>query len=432
MASMRTVYVIIGAILSVSILFTIGTVAAGNFDNSQHNSNASVDGTSIAAGRLKFQTQKHGPSNRVIENALLGISLKKMVRRNSQYVENLPDGRQVTFTMQPELQKFADQLFERYRIPAGAAVILNSKTGKVLSFTQHRRNPEYSPKSSVALDPSPPAASLFKIVTLAALLEKGNVTPSMKNCYSGGGSKLLMRHLREPSIGNRACVTLTAAIGKSINAVFARLSDARLDKTILEQYADRFGFNRSIPFDVPIEPSRAEIPTDRLERARTAAGFWHTHLSPLHAALIFQSLAQNGAMLKPYIVESVKDSDGTLIYKSKPQYMGHTVKKETALALINALKSTVNRGTARKAFHDRRGVSYLPGVEVAGKTGTLTGSRPYRAYTWFAGVAPADDPEIAISVLVVNEPRWRIKASGIASQLLARYFKLESQTALRL
>lgn len=87
------------------------------------------------------------------------------------------------------------------------------------------------------------------------------------------------------------------------------------------------------------------------------------------------------------------------------------------------MKNTVKRGTARKSFKDSKGVPYLPGIEVAGKTGTLTGRSPYRAYSWFVALAPADNPEIAISVLVVNEPKWRIKSAPFAAQLLQKYFE---------
>jgi cell division protein FtsI/penicillin-binding protein 2 len=86
---------------------------------------------------------------------------------------------------------------------------------------------------------------------------------------------------------------------------------------------------------------------------------------------------------------------------------------------------TTRSGTARKAFHDKRGLPYLPGIQVAGKTGTLTDVRPYRAYTWFVGAAPVENPEVVASVLVINEPLWRIKASEIAMQLLRKYFEIK-------
>ncbi len=356
---------------------------------------------------------------------LEGVSLTKMKLVDGRYREVLEDGRVVTFTVDPELQAYAEKVFEQYKVPAGAAVIMNSRTGRVLAMAQRRATLNFSPTDDVALDPTPPAASLFKIVTTAALLEQTEVSPKTKTCYWGGGSRLRMENLQDPPAGKGACVSLEAAFGRSVNSVYAILSDRRLKKGVIEQYAKKFYFNQQIPFDVPFEKSTADIPTERLERARTAAGFWHTHLSPLHAASIVQSIAQKGAMLRPYIVEKVESKDGALLHEASTKYLGHVVKKETALAMMNVMTYTVSRGTARKAFKDGRGVPYLPIVSVAGKTGTLNGKNPYRAYTWFAGAAPADNPEVSIAVLVVNDPKWRIKAPGAAALLLKKYFELK-------
>ncbi len=409
---MLRVYLIVGLILSVSGLGTAAAVAI--------------------RAEAETPSEKQSPTKTppiVVEeqkpiDPLKGIDVAKMERSNGRYSQTLDDGRKATFTVEPTLQRFADDMFDSYRVPAGAAVILNSRTGRVLALSQRRGSARYAEIPAVALDPSPPAASLFKIVTAAALLEKGNVETGTKTCYRGGSSRLLLEHLEDAPRAKSACASLGTALGRSINAIFAKLADRRLERGILSEYAKRFGFNRPLPFDVPIKESIADIPKDRLERARTAAGFWHTHLSPLHAAMMVQSLAQKGAMLRPYVVEKVSGEDGALLHEAKPKYLRHTVDEKTAKALVRAMTSTVRRGTARKAFRDRRGVPYLPNVEVSGKTGTLMGKKPYRAYTWFAGTAPADHPEVAIAVLVVNEPKWRIKASSAAAQLLKKYFEV--------
>ena len=83
---------------------------------------------------------------------------------------------------------------------------------------------------------------------------------------------------------------------------------------------------------------------------------------------------------------------------------------------------------ARRAFHRRTG-PVLPGIEVDGKTGTLTRNRPHRSYSWFVGMAPADRPEVAIAVLVINEPKWWIKSTDAAAELLRKYFDLKETRA---
>lgn len=354
---------------------------------------------------------------------LKGIDLSKLVRHDSHYIQPFED-KTVYFTMHPEMQTYTDDLFDRYDVPAGAAVMINSRTGRVITLSQQRKQRDAADSAAVAFDPTPPAASLFKIITTAALIEKGGVPLDRQTCYAGGSRELVMQHLLDQLPQNHACVSLTTALGSSINAVFAKLSDRYLSRSSLREYAERFGFNRPIAFDVPIKASNADIPSDRLERARTAAGFWHTHLSPLHAAVIAQSIAQDGAMLRPYVVDHVESTGGEVIYKSKPKYVRHTVSKETAELMLRAMTYTTRRGTARKSFRDRAGRPYVSQGEVAGKTGTLTGQKPYRAYTWFVGMAPADKPEVAIAVLVVNEPKWRIKAPQVAALLLKKYFEV--------
>jgi len=358
---------------------------------------------------------------------LAGISLTGMRFDGERFSQTLPDGRTAIFTVDPELQRHADRLFARNQVPAGAAVILNSRTGRVLTLSQHREHPWAAPSPAVALDPSPPAASLFKIVTTAALLEEGDVSLATRTCYHGGGQRLQQHNLVDSARDDTACASLGAAFGRSINAIFAKLSDRNLGSGVLGRYASRFGFNRELPFDVPLPRSTADVPTDRLERARTAAGFWHTHLSPLHAAMIAQSVAQRGAMLRPYVVERVTDPEGRVIHEAAPRFIGRTVSQDTASSLRDAMVQTISRGTARKAFRDRRGVPLLPGIEVGGKTGTLHGHKPFRAYSWFVGVAPVDEPEGAIAVLVVNEPKWRIKSAGTAAELLRKYFQLKDR-----
>lgn len=372
----------------------------------------------LALGAAPAEPSGSGP------DPLAGVAIEAMELDGEAFRQRLDDGRTVTFTVSSKLQRFADRLFEKYQVPVGSAVILNSRTGRVHALSQRRADAAMAGDAPVALDPSPPAASLFKIVSAAALIEHGDIAPSTKTCYHGGSNKLQLHHLEDSPRDDTACASLAAALGRSINAIFAKLSDRRLEGATLARYAERFGFNRDLPFDVTVPRSTAEIPDDRLERARTAAGFWHTHLSPLHAAVIAQSLAQGGAMLRPYVVDRVTDAEGATIYEAEPEFIGRTVSERTAEQLLAAMEQTVDRGTARRAFHDAKGAPMLPGIRIAGKTGTLTGRKPYRAYSWFVAVAPADAPEVALSVLVVNKPKWRIKSTGVAEQLLREYFRL--------
>ena len=87
------------------------------------------------------------------------------------------------------------------------------------------------------------------------------------------------------------------------------------------------------------------------------------------------------------------------------------------------MEQTVDNGTSYKSFHDRNGKSYLPDIRIAGKTGTLTkpvADGPF--YTWWVGFAPSNKPEVALSILVANRGKWRVKATNVASDMLRVYF----------
>jgi cell division protein FtsI/penicillin-binding protein 2 len=170
-----------------------------------------------------------------------------------------------------------------------------------------------------------------------------------------------------------------------------------------------------LPFELAPPASPFEVPGDRLEFARAAAGFWHTQMSPLHAALIAATIANDGAMPIPFAVQAESGRRGSR----------RVISPNTARAVGHMMLRTVSDGTSRSAFLDQRGRPILPGISVAGKTGSLSASNPYRAYSWWVGFAPADKPRIALAVLVVNSALWRIKSSFVARELLREYLSLQ-------
>jgi penicillin-binding protein A len=342
-----------------------------------------------------------------------------------RFVSDLPAGRRAELTLEHGLQAHVTALLRNYAVPYAALVALDPATGRVLAYVSHSTaNPD---AGDLARDPSPPAASVFKVVTSAALVDAG-VAPSTQVCYGGGASRLLASDLLDDPRRDRACATLSDAMAGSINAVFAKLSDRNLDANGIDRYAQAFGFGHALPFDVPTRPSPAEVPGDRLERARTAAGFWHMHMSPLHGALIAATIANGGSMSRPFMVQRVLDANGQVEYAATPEAFRQVISRATAKTVGQMMLGTVSRGTARSAFHDTRGRPFLPGVAVAGKTGSLSSERPYRAYSWWIGYAPEAAPEIALAALVVNTPKWRIKASYLAREAL-RYQLVERKAA---
>jgi peptidoglycan glycosyltransferase len=205
--------------------------------------------------------------------------------------------------------------------------------------------------------------------------------------------------------------------------VFGRLAQKHLTPEDLAAVGGAFGFGSAVPFAVANEAPKIQIPSDPLEFARTSAGFWNTTLSPLAGAVLAQTIANGGVTLEPRIVASVY-AGKDLLWKDQrePVVVRRAVRGATANEVTRMMVQTVSNGSAFKAFHDEQGRPYIPDVEIAGKTGTLSDHQADRHYTWFVGFAPAEKPEIAISTLVVNTPTWHIKASQLAREVLRAYF----------
>jgi cell division protein FtsI/penicillin-binding protein 2 len=185
--------------------------------------------------------------------------------------------------------------------------------------------------------------------------------------------------------------------------------------------AAAFGFGAPIAFDADVEPSEIDVPDDRLEFARAAAGFWHSTLSPMHGALLAATIANRGDMPAPMLIDRALDRDGRPIAApvASPR---HVADPAAAREVGRMMELTTRIGTAKATFRDRRGRRLLP-VDVAGKTGTLSAETDhgYVGYSWFVGYAPADHPAIAFAVVLGNNPNWRIKATYVGRHIVSEY-----------
>lgn len=344
-----------------------------------------------------------------------------------QVVSDLPGGNKAILSIDLGLQDHLVRELGTYEVPYAAVVAIDPTTGRVLAYVSHSSaNPN---AGDLVRDPTPPTASVFKLVSAAALVDHG-VTLDETVCYHGGSSRLTQADLVDSDL-DRTCATLPDAVGSSINTVFAKLALRHLDSPSLGRYASAFGFGHSIPFDVPTRPSPSEVPdrnADPLEFARTSAGFWHMHMSPLHGALIAATFANHGVMMRPTIVDRVVDPTGTELLAQRPETFRRVIGAHTADLVAQMMERTTTEGTGRRSFYDRSGRPFLPGIRVAGKTGTLSATDPYRGYTWWVGFAPIDAPRIAVASLVVNRPEWRIKASYVAREAL-RFYLVERAPA---
>lgn len=356
--------------------------------------------------------------------SLAGADLTKITADESGATLALPEKRVAKLWVDPQLQRTAESLMTLHHLPESAIVMMDVQTGHILAYASHV---EKGPARDLCVEATAPAASVFKIVTGAALVEVANVSPDVKECYSGGEQRIMPSDLEPDAHRDKWCTTLSGAMGRSINTVFARLAQRNLKPNQLEEFAKGFGFGSALPFDVPVQASALQMPHEPLAFARTAAGFWNTTLSPLHAATLSATVARGGEIPRAQLVAEVLSSSGSSMYTARESHpVRRAMKAETAQAVTTMMDQTVAEGTSYRAFHDGKGKSFLPNIQVAGKTGTLTDAQAQRYYTWFTGFAPShpqpNQRQVAIAVLVVNQAVWHVKANTVAREMLRAYF----------
>ncbi|MDI6792065.1 MAG: LysM peptidoglycan-binding domain-containing protein [bacterium] len=387
----------------------------------------------LASARLTIAAEEGEHSFLWLKDKLDKLPFQHLVLDPDARIYTLPlgDGQEAVSTIQPDLQRMAERALTLYNINYGSVVILNPKTGAVLAMAGYKQgNSSYSLDNdscnlanSLALKARHPAASIIKVITASAALENKVARPESTFSCSG---KLIDRRdgclLSDPTHVRHGEIDLSLALAKSCNVTFGKVA-ALLGPASLKEYTRRFGFDEALDFDLSVEPSRATVPGNIKGLARAGAGFGDVMMSPLHGALLAATVANHGRMFRPYLFAEVRDETGKLLFRQEPQVMMRPVEAATAYQIGRMMEETITEGTARRSFY-KQGKPILP-VEIAGKTGTLTGGNPNGVCTWFVGFAPADDPRIAISVLVVNHSRSGTKSTRIASRVLAAYFEVD-------
>lgn len=344
-------------------------------------------------------------------------------------VQDLGDGHRILLTLDPVLQDSMLQIFRSREVPYAAAVMLDVRDNSVLVLAGHSSmDPQVDPLEVVATAWAP-AASVFKLVTTAALIEAGVATPATAICFNGGLHGITDDELRDDAARDTQCESLSSAVAHSYNLVIGKLALKHLGQEQLAKIAHTFLFETDIPFELNVERSPAHIPSDPIERAKVAAGFWNIDMSPIHGALLASIFAKGGMYQPPHVVAQVLGPDGSDLTPAPPK-SERVVAREIAEQLGAMMEATTTEGTARISFRDSGGNDYIQGVRVAGKTGSLTGRRaPSLNYNWFIGYAPADRPEIAFAVLLANEPKWRIKAHYAARRMVQLWLERRSAIA---
>ena len=383
-----------------------------------------VDSATVAGGEAlpPIPWGRHG-----LANVPLDLDARRWDPLRSRYIVDLEGGRVAVLTLHGPLQQHMERTLAQYREPGQAAVVIEPSTGRVLAMADLTRDDALP--ADLARRANAWAASVFKVITGAALLLDGHIDPQHRTCFAGGGSGFTMAQLHENAARDTDCVTFTQAMGRSANIVFGRLALRHLTPGRLTEVAERFGFNVRIPFELPVDVSRVFLPEEPLEFARAAAGFRYSTLSPLHGALMQAAIANEGVMMVPTLVERIEDRSGQVVYEHNPTVWRVALPRDVSRMVRETQTTTCVTGTARSYFAQRRG--WPTDIDAWGKTGTLANRRidgtqpdPYFLQTWFTGVGRLGDRELAAAGLVHNTPTWWIRGSFLASEALLQGLRM--------
>ncbi len=326
-------------------------------------------------------------------------------------------GNEVRTTLDVQAQQIATEQLQATG-SAGAVVALDPRTGEVkvmASVPGYDPNDLGRPGRYRALNADPdaplfdrttqsgyPPGSTFKVLTAAAAIDSGEYTP---DSIIDGSSPIDISGvpLSNDEGTSYGPISLTRALTYSVNTVFAQIGED-LGRDTMADYMERFGFYRRPPLDYPAdqrvgsgERLRGRLMDPRsplIDVGRMAIGQDKLAVTPMQMAMVVAAIANGGRLMAPHLTDKVIDPDGRTVTTVEPREVGTPIKPSTAEALNQMMRTVVEEGTGTAV--------QLPGIQVAGKTGTAQVGIPGANVTqpWFVAFAPADNPRIAIAVTV--------------------------------
>lgn len=325
-----------------------------------------------------------------------------------------PTGASLELTIDPVAQRAADRALGDRR---GAVVALDPHTGAILAMVSH---PNYDPNTlsthntdrvaqawqrlnddsgrstvnrAIGGDLYPPG-STFKLVTAAAALESGEFTaeselPGPARLPLPGSTATL------PNASGQACdggqVSLQRALQMSCNTAFGWLGE-QLGGDALRQQANKFGFGAELDIPMQVTPSTVPTGTDKAQDIQVAIGQFDVRSTPMQMAMVAAAIANDGVVMKPYLIAKTRGADLEVIDETRPDRLGSAMNRNNSEALTQMMTTVVEGGTGRLAK--------ISGISVAGKTGTAEHGEGRAPHAWFTSFAPAEDPKVAVAVVV--------------------------------
>jgi peptidoglycan glycosyltransferase len=330
-----------------------------------------------------------------------------------------PRGADVVTTIDLRIERALFAELAHYRRAAG--VVMDPRTGAVVAVASvpsfdpgalERDFPtlvhdERSPLVDRSIAGLYPPGSTFKIVTAADALDAGVTTPQTIY-HDAGGFKIGSFTVRNDEEETTGTQTLTGAFALSSNVDFAQVG-LQLGKARWFEYAARWGFGKSLDFDLPAARDRVPAPEDVSDSILAQLAFGQASLlvTPLRMALVGATIARGGTTPRPYLVRRIAGSDTGLA--TRPEQLAQPISPQTAAQVRDLMIAVVRQGTGTAAA--------LPGVTVAGKTGTATNPHG-RSHAWFVAFAPAEAPRYVVAVIVENVGYGGTYAAPIAKRVL--------------
>jgi penicillin-binding protein A len=340
-------------------------------------------------------------------------------------------------TVDPELQRAAQASLGANR---GAIVALDPETGAVLASAS---NPTFDPElllgnnaasqwEQLLTESGEPVrdratrelyapGSTFKTVVAAAALDTDAAGPGTTFDdpveFQLPGSNATISNANRQACNDGNTTTMLQAFVRSCNTIFADLA-IQLGAVDIGITAEALGFNQDIGYEWEV-PEAAwdtrELASDAAALGQSGIGERDVRATPLHMAMVAAAVANDGVAVSPFAANRILDADGETVEEAKVTELGRAMTSDTAITLTQMMERVVTEGTGRQAA--------VPGVRVAGKTGTATGTGEF-PNPWFIGFAPVDEPSIAIAVFIEGSAISGESASGgslaapIASELI--------------
>ncbi|MGB8455023.1 MAG: penicillin-binding transpeptidase domain-containing protein [Anaerocolumna sp.] len=336
-------------------------------------------------------------------------------------------GDNVMTTLDSRLQKAAYNALGNYK---GAVVVMEPSSGKILAMVS---KPDYDPNNIDALwedliEDSDndstlvnratqglyPPGSTFKILTaLEYIKENPDYEDYTYNCVGKGKFNDITINCYNNKVHGEE--DLMKSFAKSCNSSFANIGTT-LNISAFRKLCENFLFNTSLPTKLVYNQSSFVLTSKspKKEIPQTVIGQGKTQITPLHNALIVSTVANGGVMMKPYVVDHIENQNGNVIKKYMPEIYNTIITPDEAQILTTFMREVVKDGTATALNNEK--------YAVAGKTGSAEYEEDKPAHAWFVGFAPAENPEIAVSIIVEGVGTGGEYAVPIASEIFRTYF----------